>query len=500
MTFWYNVAPIYLQYRFVQFLNEDTGFLSDENAQYKYNALHDRHANFVRDLVYRMRGFYLKQAQLMSTQDDFVPPQYMAWCKDTQDNVPSEFAGSEARDYTATKMKEELGLNFDDVFESFDDVPLGVASIGEVHRAVLKGTKEVVAVKILVPGIEQRFRADIRTLQNFCRLAMPQHVTAFDEIERQFITEFNFIGEAKNLEDVRNNVMPKWGKYVSIPKPHLELCSHHVLVMEFLDGVKLVDGIKQKLEKVAALQGKSVDDLMADNVAAMKAGTFKYKSIAEAKSEQQRVKYYLAARDCLCTFNVPRLLYNYSPARLVTGPVQYSTTDTPLDLGRVLELLCRVEGDQIFIDGKFNGDCHPGNIMLLKDGRLGLIDYGQVKQMTVHERIIFSKIVLAHTRKDKKEVSRISFAEMGTVTKKMDPEIAYLSSAFWVDRMTPDIMQGRNIHAYMEYLEAADPMVHLPEEYIFACRVSILLRGMGKAFGLDVSRSVGHQSMSGHAQ
>ena len=51
---------------------------------------------------------------------------------------------------------------------------VGVASIGEVHKAVLKGTKEVVAVKILVPNIEHKFRADIRTLKSFCQIAMPQ--------------------------------------------------------------------------------------------------------------------------------------------------------------------------------------------------------------------------------------------------------------------------------------------------------------------------------------
>ena len=207
MTFWYNVLPVYLQYRFVQFLEKDTGIISNENACQKYDALHNRHTDFIKDLVYRMRGFYLKQAQLMSTQDDFVPPQYMKWCKDTQDNVPSEFKGSEAREYTAQMMKEEMGLNFDDVFESWDDNPLGVASIGEVHKAVLKGSKEVVAVKILVPGIEVKFRSDIRTLKAFCQLAMPQHVTAFDEIEKQFLTEFDYTAEAKSLEVVRNNVM-----------------------------------------------------------------------------------------------------------------------------------------------------------------------------------------------------------------------------------------------------------------------------------------------------
>lgn len=39
----------------------------------------------------------------------------------------------------------------------------------------------------------------------------------------------------------------------------------------------------------------------------------------------------------------------------------------------------RVHGHQIFVDGAFNGDPHPGNILLTPDGKLGLIDYGQVR-------------------------------------------------------------------------------------------------------------------------
>lgn len=110
----------------------------------------------------------------MSIQEDFVPKAYMKWAKDTQDNVPSEFKGSEARDYVAKLLKDELGLEFDDVFEEWNDKPLGVASIGEVHKAVLRKTHTPVAVKLLVPNIEGKFRADIKTLKSFCQLAMPQ--------------------------------------------------------------------------------------------------------------------------------------------------------------------------------------------------------------------------------------------------------------------------------------------------------------------------------------
>ena len=48
-----------------------------------------------------------------------------------------------------------------------------------------------------------------------------------------------------------------------------------------------------------------------------------------------------------------------------------------------MKLLLRVSGHQIFRDGVFNADPHPGNVLLLPDGRLGLIDYGQVLDHSV---------------------------------------------------------------------------------------------------------------------
>lgn len=46
---------------------------------------------------------------------------------------------------------------------------------------------------------------------------------------------------------------------------------------------------------------------------------------------------------------------------------------------QIIELLHHVHAHEIFLNGEFNGDPHPGNIMLLNDGRIGLIDYGQVR-------------------------------------------------------------------------------------------------------------------------
>ena len=90
-------------FRWVQ-AQHDLRALWDGEALQRYEALHDRYSLCVRDLTYEMRGFYLKNAQLMSTRDEFVPPQYMAWCKETQDNCPTEFGPGEARAMAAREL------------------------------------------------------------------------------------------------------------------------------------------------------------------------------------------------------------------------------------------------------------------------------------------------------------------------------------------------------------------------------------------------------------
>lgn len=127
--------------------------------------------------------------------------------------------------------------------------------------------------------------------------------------------------------------------------------------------------------------------------------------------------------------------------------------------------------------------------MLLKDGRLGLIDYGQVKTMSREERIKYAKLILALARDDREEVQRLHFNELGVVTKRSDPEVAYLFSCFYNDRDTDDICRGMNIANFIDYLQARDPMVQVPDAYIMASRVSIMMRGMGKAFGLQLRMS-----------
>jgi len=75
-------------------------------------------------------------------------------------------------------------------------VPLGAASIGQVHRAKLRTGEEVV-IKIQYPNVKELFKTDIATIKAFCRLAQPVHLPMLDEIEKQFMTEFDYRSEVR---------------------------------------------------------------------------------------------------------------------------------------------------------------------------------------------------------------------------------------------------------------------------------------------------------------
>ena len=469
LTFWSAAFPIYLRYEWVQQRNK-RGLLGDDEAMMQYDVLHNRYAHYVRDLTYEMRGFYLKNAQLMSTRDEFVPAQYLEWCKDTQDNCPTEFGPGEAR----VAVEQELGRKVLEVFERWDDEPLAVASIGQVHCARLTSSAMAelaaagqaldspeVVVKIQLPNIERRFRSDITTIKRFCALAMPQHVPPMEEIERQFLTEFDYRLEAQNLAEVRANVLGNealdshgrpWSERVAIPKPAQALCTKGVLVMERLPGVPMVAGLKQQFGALAKAQGKTLSELEVEQKEAIASGKVQMLSLQQ---DAEKFAHYNRLLRLKRWGAAPfRLAWNYSigligarwdpPRPMGAGP-----NGELLSLGEALTTLADVHAHEIFVDGVFNGDPHPGNVMLLPDGRLGLVDYGQVKHINLATRLSYAKVIVALDEQNQEEVARIVQGELGGKSKYMRPDICYRITAFWSDRDTRDITGGRNIAEFM---------------------------------------------------
>lgn len=218
--------------------------------------------------------------------------------------------------------------------------------------------------------------------------------------------------------------------------------------------------------------GKTLSDLEKERRAAVASGTYTLKSIEEEKWEVYRTKWALFAHDlwqvertyllsqrnyifitffyinslshdhvCALFFsqhNFRRFVYNtLNPASWVYGPAPYIWTEMPIDLGQTLELLSSFQASNIFTDGIFNADAHPGNILLLRDGKLGLIDYGQMKHMSLEHRIIYAKMIIALARNDKPEVVRLYFDELGTKTKYRNEDVAFKLATFYNDRDSP---------------------------------------------------------------
>lgn len=473
ILFWGQAFPIYAHYRATEwYIKSMPPHVQDEY----YNYLHDKYAPKIYSLTLQLRGFFLKLAQICSTRDELVPPQYMKFLKTLQDKVPEEYNPTTVR----SMVESSLGKPINEVFSYFEDRPIGAASIGQVHRAKLLDGRDVV-VKLQFPKAEKLFRTDIKTILDFCRLAMPMHVGALREIEKQFMTEFNYVKEAENLELVRSAVIPEWGRQVVIPRPFTELCTKDVLVMEYVPGVKLVDGIKDQYKKLAEQQGKTLEQLEEEHKAKIKSGHVKS---GPTSFQIKLYTSYLRAKDLV--YNLPRFFYNVLYGNWTHKQLPYLKTEAPINLPEILDLLLRVHGYEIFSGGAFNGDPHPGNILLVPDGRLGLIDYGQVKRMTLEDRIKYAKLIIGLADNDDQRILQ-AFKDIGVKTKYMKPDILLKTARFWNDRDTVDVTNGLNVQLFMEWLHEQDPVVELPDEFVMASRVSILLRGMGNAFQLQLS-------------
>ena len=136
----------------------------------------------------------------------------------------------------------------------------------------------------------------------------------------------------------------------------------------------------------------------------------------------------------------------------------------------------------------FTGDPHPGNILLMPDGRLGLIDYGQVKRVNKGARVAYAKLTLAILAEDKEEVARLLRSDppegFGGKSRLNDVDVAYRLCVFWNDRDTPDVTGGLNLQEFIDEMEARDPVRVAPLDMVMISRVSVLLRGVANAFNV----------------
>mmetsp|Transcript_21587 Transcript_21587/g.50368 ORF Transcript_21587/g.50368 Transcript_21587/m.50368 type:complete len:622 (+) Transcript_21587:104-1969(+) len=405
-----------------------------------WSEAHERHGPQVLQLLLDLRGFYVKVGQVASTFPDVFPSQYIDSLKALQGEHP-ELLSRPVRDIWQI-IRKDLGTNAE-LIDSMDEEPLGAAATAQVHRAVLQDGRDVV-VKVQFPEAQRLFRQDFSNVRLWCTLLQPEYLPYIDEVRQSFLSEFDFRREARDLEDISrsfNDPSNPFMDQVYVPGPVPELAGRNVVVMDFIAGTTLLNY-----------------------------GLRKQREMAESS--------YLT--------------------------VIWQGWFVLQELRRHLATLVSVQGYQVFVDGVFNGDPHPGNILLMPDGRLGLIDYGNVNRISIDSRATLGQLVLALARGD--EAGAVALGQkFGYQTKynRTDTLLRYLRIAFDTD--APDTLvladgtKQRDIRAYLEALRREDPLVSVPEGMVMVARNAFLLRGLASHFGVRLRIAVAWRPFAEYA-
>lgn len=184
---------------------------------------------------------FVKLAQILSNRPDIIPEGLVKEFEKLQDRVPpfdSELA--------KRIIERELGQKIEDVFEVFEDKPLASASIGQVHKAILKSGEQVV-VKVQRPEVAEIIDRDMQIIKDVVQRAdrylKKQGILQADEVvrtfERSILKELDYRNEARNIERFRSTYKDRTDFY--IPMVYRQYSTDKVLVMEYVEGCKITD-------------------------------------------------------------------------------------------------------------------------------------------------------------------------------------------------------------------------------------------------------------------
>ncbi|KAJ4989406.1 ABC1 family protein [Stagonosporopsis vannaccii] len=185
----------------------------------------------------RMRGAALKLGQMISFQDSkMLPPQIQEVLQRVQDSA--DYMPAWQRDKV---LASNLGSEWRDLFESFEDVPIAAASIGQVHKAVLKSTGQPVAVKVQYPGVANSIDSDLNNLSILLTASriLPRGLFLDKTIANartELGWECDYTREAKCQTRFRELVADDTSVF-TVPKVFPEASGPTVLTAEMMSGV-----------------------------------------------------------------------------------------------------------------------------------------------------------------------------------------------------------------------------------------------------------------------
>jgi len=214
--------------------------LDPKTMRRRWSRHHKSSARAIHRTALDLRGLILKGCQFLGSRADVLPREYVEVLSRLQDRVPP-------RPFRVVReaVERELGQPLEDVFTRFGRRPIAAASLAQVHEAELFDGRHV-AVKVQYPEIATLVRSDLANLRTLFRA-----VGAFerdfdlmplvDELATYVPRELDFLNEGRNAEAVAARFVHR--DEIRVPTIHWDFTTRRVLVMEFMEGIKISDVI-----------------------------------------------------------------------------------------------------------------------------------------------------------------------------------------------------------------------------------------------------------------
>ena len=183
---------------------------------------------------------FIKLGQLLSARPDVLPAELVEELAHLQDQVPAF-----GFDVVQGLLEQELGDRCAEIID-LEAIPLGAASLAQVHRASLRSGRQVV-LKVQRPGLERVFRSDLEVLQQLAAVVQRHPrwgrgrdwVGIAQECRRVLLRELDFRLEAEHAARFRQQFLDDPG--IRVPGVIWELSSRRVLCLDYLPGIKITD-------------------------------------------------------------------------------------------------------------------------------------------------------------------------------------------------------------------------------------------------------------------
>ncbi|XP_056349609.1 aarF domain-containing protein kinase 1 isoform X3 [Oenanthe melanoleuca] len=202
-----------------------------EEYEFLKSQVHLRSAERLRELCCSNRGTFIKVGQHLGALDYLLPEEYTRTLKVLHSQAPQS-----SRQEIEQVIREDLGKEIKELFVSFDDTPLGAASLAQVHKAVLQDGRTV-AVKIQHPKVQAQSSKDI-LLMEVLLLVVKQIFPDFEfmwlveEAKKNLPLELDFLNEGRNAEKVAH--MLKNFDFLKISRNLGKLYSEMIFVNGFV--------------------------------------------------------------------------------------------------------------------------------------------------------------------------------------------------------------------------------------------------------------------------